>query len=344
MFVSVDGKAREVQELFIGGADGLAHKVDEAFGSVDGVAKLVYTSAKEPTPFDDFTWAEIKELADAGLLENYFKRFDKVTIKLKTPLHGSESAFSKKEWDQDTLTMVISEINPYGMRLVAHNATPFSYSFGYSNELYQTYFKNSLHDRWETVGDTWGMCVSLYNKCKTIDDALPDDLREVLTSFKPLAVYEHYVDDEGKTRLRRQYTDCRVRQLSSNGYSYSHIYNEEKERWEYVLDTSYFARTRSGYYKYLPEDTRDIMDQYMDNCYYCASVKYWDEMTRDYPYWEYSLRWQDPDIGWIWDWEDYWGTNERGKILDPKYYVRGNYTGASAVIPEIQIGTFENLY
>ena len=338
MFVSVDGKAKEVKEVFAGGADGLAHKVDEMFGSVDGTAKLVYTSAKEPTPFDDFTWAEIKELADAGLLMNYFKRFDKVTFKLKTPLHGKDSWWTKKEWEQDTLTMVISEITPTGMRLVSHHAIPQGYGFSISNELYKEYLMKNMNDRWVTVGDQWGMCEPLYEACKEVDDALPDDLRDVLTSFKPLAVYETYVDDEGKTRLRREYSDCRVRQLSSNGYSYSHKFIEERNRWEYVLDTSYFARTESGYKKYIPEEARHYMD-WINSSYYCSSFKYWNEMTNAYPYWEYALNWQDPDIGWIWDWEDYWGTNEHGKILNPKFYT--TRPDLCAVIPEIQIGNLE---
>ena len=335
MFVSVDGKAKEVKEVFAGGADGLAHKVDEMFGSVDGVAKLVYTSATEPSPFDDFTWAEIKELADNGLLLNYFKRFDKVNIKLKTPLHG-ESGLTKEEWDQDTLTMVISEISETGMRLVSHHATPYGYDFSISNELYKNYLQTHMKDRWITVGDQWGMCEKLYNYCKIIDDSLPDDLRNVLTSFKPLAVYEKYVDEEGKTRLRQEYTDCRVRQLSSNGYSYHQEYVEERGRNEWILDTSYFARTESGFKKYVPEAARHRMD-WMNDCFYCASFRYWDETTNSYPYWEYSLRWQDPDISWIWDWEDYWGTNCRGSIDNPTYYKITN-TGSSIIIPEIQIG------
>ena len=341
MFVSVDGKAKEVKEVFAGGTDGLAHKVDEMFGSVDGVAKLVYTSAKEPTPFDNFTWAEIKELADNGLLLDHFKRFDKVNIKLKTPLHGSEPTWTKTEWEQDTLTMIISEISPTGMRLVSHYATPYGYGFSIDNELYKKYLQRSMNDRWVSVGDQWGMCEDLYTSCKLIDDSLPDDLREVLTSFKPLAVYEQYVDEEGKTRLRQEYTDCRVRQLSSNGYSYHKEFVEERNRNEYILDTSYFARTESGFKKYVPEVARSHMS-WMNNCNFCVSFKYWQETTGSYPYWEYKMHWQDPDIGWIWDWEDYWGTNCLGSIKNPIQYVI--HPDLSLIIPEIQIGTFENLY
>ena len=343
MFVSVDGKAKEVKEVFVGGADGLAHKVNEAFGSVDGVAKLVYTSAKEPTPFDDFTWAEIKELADNGLLLNYFKRFDKVTFKLKTPLHGYTS-WTDDEWDQDTLTMVVSEINPHGMRLVSHYATPYGYTFNISNDLYYNYAttRSDMKDRWIKVGDQWGMCEDLYKDCKAIDDALPDDLREVLTSFKPLAVYEKYVDHEGKTRLRQEYADCRVRQITSNGYSCHKEFVEERDRDEWILDTTYFARTESGFKKYIPETARKY-NSWLNDCYYCHSWKYWDDTTTAYPYWEYSLKWQDTDIAWKWDWEDYWGTNCIGSMRNPTYYEIG-HAGISVIIPEIQIGTFENLY
>ena len=103
MFVSVNGKAKEVKEIFAGGSDGLAHKVNEVFGSVNGVAKLVYTNAPhEHNAFDNYTWAEIKQLADEGKLLENFNRFDKVNIKLKQPL---VETCNNETFYQDTLTM-----------------------------------------------------------------------------------------------------------------------------------------------------------------------------------------------------------------------------------------------
>ena len=46
--------------------------------------------------------------------------------------------------------------------------------------------------------------------------------------------------------------------------------------------------------------------------------------------------WQDPDINWRWDWEDYYGTNELDKIGNPIY--KTTSPSASNIVPEVQIG------
>jgi hypothetical protein len=336
MFVSVDGKAREVNEIFAGGSDGLAHKVDEVFGSVDGVAKLVYTSKKrEPNGFDQFTWAEIKELADNGLLLNYFKRYDMVDIKLKEPLPIYTWDWKDTGYTQNSMPMVISEICETGMRLVSHIAVPKKYIAKIDNEL----FFNSLPtDRTYYVGTTymWGMCSSLYDRCKSIDNLLPDDMREVLHDFSPLYKYEYYIDAEGKRRLLQEYDDCRVRQITSNGYSFHKEYVEENERDEYILDTTYFARTESGYKKFFPEEARG--SQY-DKAYGFQSFFYHKDTINNWPYTSYRLMWQNPEVGWIWDWEDYWDTNGLGYMKTPIYTTANPTT--SNVVPEVQIGVIE---
>ena len=329
MFVSVNGKAKEVKEIFAGGSDGLAHKVNEVFGSVNGVAKLVYTNAPhEHNAFDDYTWAEIKQLADEGKLLEHFNRFDKVNIKLKQPL---VETYNNETFYQDTLTMVVSEISATGMRLVSNIATPYRFLFNIDNALYVS----RMHgDRWFDVGTTsiWGMCSGLYNGCKAIDNALPDDMRAVLHNFAPLYKYEYYNDEEGKQRLREEYDDCRVRQITSNGYSYHREYVAERDRYEYVLDTSYFARTESGYKKYVPDTLKTLYNE----CYGIDSLRYHSKYSTTTPYWTYKLMWQDPDIAWIWDWENYYGTNEHNKIADPIY--KTTHPNGSNIIPEVQIG------
>ena len=331
MFVSIDGKAKEVTEIFAGGSDGLAHKINEVFGSVDGTAKLVYSSAPhEHNAFDDFTWAEIKQLADEGKLLEHFNRFDKVNIKLKQPLVGTYFQGTTICY-QDTLPMVVSEISATGMRLVSYITTPLRFTFRIDNETYRNYISSYRADRWIDVGTSqiWGMCSGLYNGCKAVDNALPDDMREVLHDFAPLYKYEYYTDEEGKQRLRQEYDDCRVRQITSNGYSYHREFVEDRNRYEYILDTSYFARTESGYKKYIP----DTLKSNYNECYGIKSLRYYKS---NYPYFSYNLMWQDPDIGWKWDWEDYYKTNELNKINNPIYKI--NSTGASNIVPEIQIG------
>ena len=332
MFVSIDGKAKEVKEIFAGGSDGLAHKINEVFGSVNGVAKLVYTSdTKEHNAFDNFTWAEIKQLADEGRLLEHFNRFDKVTIKLKQPLVETYNGIT---FYQDMLPMVISEISETGMRLVSYIATPYRFVFRIDNGLYASYIESSLKDRDVPVGTSqiWGMCSGLYNNIKKIDNALPTDMREVLTDFAPLYKYEYYTDEEGRQRIRQEYDDCRVRQITSNGYSYHREYVKERDRYEYVLDTSYFARTESGYKKYVPDTLKTLYNE----CYGIDSLRYHSTYSTTTPYWTYKLMWQDPDIAWIWDWENYYGTNEHNKIADPIY--KTTYPNGSNIIPEVQIG------
>jgi hypothetical protein len=333
MFVSVNGKAKEVKEIFAGGSDGLAHKVDEVFSGVDGIAKLVYTSKKrEPNGFDQFTWAEIKELADNGLLLNYFKRYDMVDIKLKEPIVRTMKDY---EIIQNSLPMVVSEICETGMRLVAHIAIPYSFNFKIDNDLYWSRLQTDIHHK---VGTTsmWGMCSGLYNGIKVVDNLLPDDMREVLRDFEPLYKYEYYYDDEGKQRLLQEYDDCRVRQITSNGYSYHKEYVEERERDEYILDTTYFARTESGYKKFIPEELRYIYDE----AYGIQSLFHHKNTTANWPYTSYKLMWQNPEVAWIWDWENYWGTNGLGYMKSP-IYTTTSQGGGSNIVPEVQIGEIE---
>lgn len=334
MFVSVDGKAKEVTEIFAGGSDGLAHKINEVFGSVNGTAKLVYSSAAgEHNAFDDFTWAEIKQLANEGKLLEHFNRFDKVNIKLKQPLVGTDAYGNDAGYYQDTLPMVISEISATGMRLVSYITTPYRFVFRIDNNLYKLYLESDRADRWLDAGTSqiWGMCTALYNGCKAVDNALPDDMRAVLHDFAPLYKYEYYTDEEGKERLRQEYDDCRVRQITSNGYSYHREFVAERDRYEYILDTSYFARTESGYKKYIPDTSKNLYNE----CYGIDGLRYF-KSTYSSPYWQYKLMWQDPDIGWKWDWEDYNNVNELSKISDPIYKTTGGLI--SNIIPEVQIG------
>ena len=333
MFVSVNGKAKEVKEIFAGGSDGLAHKINEVFGSVNGVAKLIFSSApKNHNAFDDFTWAEIKTLADEGRLLEYFNRFDKVDIKLTEPLVGYRSE-TDTTWYQDTIPMVISEISATGMRLVAHIATPYRYVFHINNATYTDSIKNSTSTSENTTVsvDTWGMCNELYNGIKSVDNALPNDMRDVLTDFAPIIDYGFYTDEEGKTRLRTTYDDCRVRQCTSCGYSYHQAYIEDRGRNEYVLDTTYFPRTKSGYLKYIPQEVSDLFDY--GKCYGVIAIRY-EGSSRA---WRYTCIWNDPDVSYDWDWENYNGVNHLDLIKTPSY--KTYKPDVSNVVPEVQIGT-----
>ena len=182
MFVSVDGKAKEVKEIFAGGSDGLAHKVTEVFGSVNGIANTIYTdSPYEYNAFNQYTWQEIKEIADAGDLLDYFNQYDVVDIKLKEPIVGLKG--SQYEFEMDHLPMTVSQITPTGMQLVARICTPFTWKLN-PNELYVSRNTNSASGSWSTVPDeVYYTMEGLYDACKAINDVLPDDMKEVIPSI-----------------------------------------------------------------------------------------------------------------------------------------------------------------
>lgn len=328
MFVSVNGKAREVKEVFAGGADGLAHKVNEMFGSVNGIAKLIYSSdSKNNNAFDEFTWSEIKQMADEGRLLEHFNLHDKVTVKLTQPLVGTDS-FGNPEYYQDTIIFCISQLSETGMVLVSYTATPGRFYFGYDNNAFVTDFEKSTSYRASTKNTDWGMCSALYKRIKEIDNALPTDLRDVLYNFAPLYKYEYYQDEEDKTRLRKEYDDCRVQQVSTCNYKYHQEFVEERNRNEYILDESCSALKESGYKKYIPKDRWPSYN----TCYGVQNAMY----QKNTDSWKYNLVFNDPYIGWDWDWENYENRNQLNMIHNPEYTTSN--PNASVIVPEIKIG------
>lgn len=328
MFVSVDGKAKEVKEIFAGGSDGLAHKVNELFGSVNGVAKLVYSIAPtEQNAFDQFTWAEIKQLASEGRLLEHFNKHDKVNVKLTQAIPGKNPDGSIAYY-QDTITFCISQLSATGMTLVSYTATPGRFYFTYSNQAFMDDVKASTDYRAWTKDNEWGMCDGLYRYIKEIDNALPADLRDVLNDFAPLYIYEYYQDEEGKTRLRKGYDDCRVRQVSTCNYVYHREFVEERDRYEYILDESCFATKEDIYKKFIPLSMRGGYNK----CYGVRNAMYQKNTNA----WRYTLIFNDPCIGWNWDWENYENRNQLSSITNPEFTTYNPVL--SNVIPEIQIG------
>jgi hypothetical protein len=339
MFVSVDGKAKEVKEVFAGGTDGLAHKIDEIYGSVDGVAKLIYSGAeREPNAFDKLTWAEIKALADAGLLLEHFKKGDLVDIKFKEPIERNSTY---GHVIQDGITMQVVEVTEYGMRLVSYTALPLAYTWSIDNEVYKAEIKGETWDIYPRVWEPhyyWGMCESLYNCCKAIDNRLPDDMREVLHDYSPCNVWEYYVDDEGKTRFRKGFDDCRVHQVTTCGYEYHREFVEERDRNEYILDFSHYPTSEQKYKKYFPESLRKI--SWYDTASCGVTWRYYQYANNGGGYWMYRFIWNDPEISWNWDWENYDNWNKLDSIQDPPYGT--TFTVGSAFVPEVMIGTMPN--
>lgn len=270
MFISVDGKSQEVTDIFAGGKDGKAHRITEMFGSVDGIAKLVYSiEEEEPNGFDQFTWAEIKQLANEGKLLEHFKQFDRVTIKLKEPLRRDVQFYIKNYGIYETVPQVqnemmfqIAEVTETSMRLmsprvcalgtassyVPNNTNNASAGEGTKFYYFTSDYKNNKGYARNYVGDAWGM-TDMYDALKTIQNALPDDLLEVLSICeRPMISYgKHTIT--GNTVMKFD-EDMRVRQLTDNILS-KDIDTSNDEIFYPIIKRSYFPTSVTEYMYYI---------------------------------------------------------------------------------------------
>lgn len=249
MFVSVDGKAKEVAEIFAGGTDGKAHKITELFGSVDGIAKQLWTTTPpEPNGFDKFTWAEIKQFANEGKLLEHFNLYDRVMIKLKTPLTNTlrlymtgHGIYENVPQYQDEMLFQIIELTETKMRLMCPRVSVLGMAdvtmvprsdVGVapdppvnitnpntgSASTWEHDFQYNKDGARQMVGYAWGLFrdpTDAYTKLKTIQDALPDDLLDVLSvCARPLSLWKrhHILVDQ----LYVEQEDMKVRQITTN--------------------------------------------------------------------------------------------------------------------------------
>ncbi len=81
-----NGGLRNVKEIYVG-VGGSARKVKEGYVGVDGVSRLFYRAAPPLPPIgttlEQCTWAEIRQIADAGKAAEYFKPGDTKAVHLK---------------------------------------------------------------------------------------------------------------------------------------------------------------------------------------------------------------------------------------------------------------------
>lgn len=274
MFVSVDGKSQEVTEIFAGGSDGKAHKITELFGSVNGVAKRIYTLEKETNAFNQFTWAEIKQLANEGKLLEHFKQFDKVEVKLKEPLRNDMQIYILGLGKnvvvpqiQTSMVFQIAEVTETSMRLMsprvnvlgtASSELEATGSVSRTNphlERYEDDFSNNKNSARNNsyVSCAWGM-TAMYDDLKAIQNALPDDLVDVLSvCARPLIQWENH--SISGSLIRGYDEDMKVRQLSDDILSKG-IDTSNGEVFYPIINKSYFP-TSVGEYLYhirLPEE------------------------------------------------------------------------------------------
>lgn len=274
MFVSVNGKAKKVVEIFAGGTDNKAHSIKELFGSVNGIAKLLYSGIPSATTgFDLFSWEEIKQLANEGKLLEHFNLYDKVTVKLKTPLESKLNLYTPEmgtksiSQKQTEMQFQIVELTETKMRLMSPRANVLgaqdfdikcSYSYNYAMaEKWIQYAKdygNDAQKARDNIADIWGLC-GVYNSMRLIQDSLPDDLVNVLSvCARPIISWKS--NTAGTSRIITYDENLRVRQLTSSVMSRGVKTDEETGTFYPLIHESYFPTTVSEYLYHisLPEE------------------------------------------------------------------------------------------
>lgn len=252
MFISVNGKAKKVAEIFAGGTDGKAHKVTQLFGSVDGVAKQLFTVAPaETNGFDTYTWADIKQMANDGQLLEHFNLYDRVTIKLKTPLESELNVYltgygvyKKMPQKQYEMVFQIVELTEIKMRLMCPRVNALGIA--------STNITSSSYPQ-EYISKAWGM-TPMYTALKTIQSALPDDLTSVLSICeRPMIYYGRHPITE---KVIVEYDeDMKVRQLTTSEFLGG--YNSSNPNVVYPIIVKSYFPTTVGEYLYhiqLPEE------------------------------------------------------------------------------------------
>lgn len=255
MFVSVDGKAKEVVEIYAGGTDNKAHKVTELFGSVNGIAKQLFSEIKTTNAFDQFTWAEIKQLANDGLLLEHFNLYDRVTIKLTEPIVENHTYFTSKDestsnkidMKQDKLILQITSLTATTMRLSSPYASIYSKnmeSIVYANDGFEPWtVSTSTTENYDENGTikvtTTDYEDSIYWR---FDKVLPEDLKAVAKGYEMLKKKALY--STGGSSLTKEI--CHVRNISEPINFTVTTHSEDTPTW-YEITESQFPNKQSTY-------------------------------------------------------------------------------------------------
>ena len=362
MFISVNGKAKEVTDIFAGGQDGKAHRITDAFGSVNGVARQIYTVEKEASPFDQFTWAEIKQLANEGKLLEHFNRFDKVTIKLKEPLRQTAyvSGYGNVELVQNEMMFQIAELTETKMRLMCPRASAI---WGNSDIRTKTsYVHDSERDKWlkfalsyseggwafNNAAHGWGLSPA-YDRLKALDNAFPDDFRDVLSVVARPLISVGTSSITGGVLLTYD-EDMRVTQISDDIFQKGGMDMSDPNCLYPIIKQSYYPTSVTDFTYYIslpPEiDTYSTRRNLVGNIF--GKLAFFDHAAKrvevQYRVYEYRVKRSTTNsplasCGWskgITTNAEYNAYNNcTGEIVND--YVVGDNTVAEALFPEVVI-------
>lgn len=351
MFVSVDGKAKEVKEIFAGGSDGKAHKITEAFGGVDGVAKRMYTSEKETNAFDEFTWAEIKQLANEGKLLEHFNKYDRVTIKL-TDLLQREYTYinNEEEWckftaKQDKLILQITDLTETSMRLSSPYATVLSKSIAtgvYTNNGFAPWTVSTTTTAPFEEGSSITVTTTNYENSFywMINDVLPEDIKAVAKGYEMIRETVAY-SSGGKADTKDL---CYVRNISEP-INFVVTQNKDTLPYTYEITETQFPRKQSGYMYHIktPEDFQKFLNsgtRYQGGCGRGRTFLYSTGSSDTKRQYFYS---DAPEVSYSWT-DKYTRPDGSIKILRSYYYANQqklpeHFSGSESwdYIPEISI-------
>lgn len=215
MFVSVNGKAKEVSEIYAGGKDGKAHKVTELFGSVNGIAKQLF-NVKELTGLT--SWAEIQAAVQDGSIASKLPLGTKFKIDLGTDHFDGET-----EW------FVVD------------------YTYGGQNTLVLMPTQSLIKVRYQTQTDKLRSYTSslVHNECMQVINHLPEEIRNIL-------VYRncYYMNDA--TRIYSGEFQCIAPTVEETKGTYTWSYNSlNSSQLAFFKNNNrvtdmYWTRTRSS--------------------------------------------------------------------------------------------------
>ena len=190
-----NGGLRNVKEIYVG-VGGSPRKVKEGYVGIGGVPRKFYSAEK---PLNDYTWAEIRQIADAGLASQYFKVGDTKSVLLKGTasnlslnttyyvyILGFDHDGNKNTIDfgtfKDASGKDICLISGFSGDSDFYMNTSHTNAGGWKN----SYMRNTILGSTKAANGNAGTDTATSPKANTLMSCLPAELRAVM---KPMTIY-----------------------------------------------------------------------------------------------------------------------------------------------------------
>ena len=195
-----NGGVRQVKEIYVG-VGGSPRKVKEGYVGIGGVPRKFYSAEK---PLNDYTWAEIRQIADAGKAAEYFKPGDTKAVHLKGTasklsldityyvyilgfdhnLANDQSAKNTIDFGtfKDASRKDICLISGFSGDSDFYMNTSHTNAGGWKN----SYMRNTILGSTKAANGNAGTDTATSPKANTLMSCLPAELRAVM---KPMTIY-----------------------------------------------------------------------------------------------------------------------------------------------------------